>query len=161
MPAPLFRIDTASDLPSHADAVVIGGGIVGTSAAYYLARRGLSVVLLEKGMIGAEQSSRNWGWCRQQNRDARELPISTQSLTLWERFAAESGDQHPRNMRQRVFRLFRRVDTDLTRPEACRAARRRHGLRKVCLCKSHAVCQTIATVPNRNTRSRSGVLYSC
>jgi len=91
MPAPLFRIDTASDLPTHADAVVIGGGIVGTSAAYYLARRGLSVVLLEKGMIGAEQSSRNWGWCRQQNRDARELPISTRSLELWDRLAGEIG----------------------------------------------------------------------
>ena len=91
MPAPLFRIDTASDLPTHADAVVIGGGIVGTSAAYYLARRGLSVVLLEKGMIGAEQSSRNWGWCRQQNRDAREQPISTRSLELWDRLAGEIG----------------------------------------------------------------------
>ena len=91
MPAPLYRIDTASDLPPQADAVVIGGGIVGTSAAYYLARRGLSVVLLEKGMIGAEQSSRNWGWCRQQNRDARELPMATRSLELWDRLAGEIG----------------------------------------------------------------------
>ena len=91
MPAPLLHIETGPDLPPRADAVVIGGGIVGTCAAFYLARRGLSVVLLEKGRIGAEQSSRNWGWCRQQNRDARELPISTQSLALWDRLAAEAG----------------------------------------------------------------------
>lgn len=91
MPAPLLQIQTASDLPDRADAVVIGGGIVGTCAAYYLAQRGLFVVLLEKGRIGAEQSSRNWGWCRQQNRDARELPISTASLALWDRFAADTG----------------------------------------------------------------------
>ncbi len=76
MPAPLLHIETSPTLPPAADAVVIGGGIVGVFAAYYLARRGLSVALVEKGRIAAEQSSRNWGWCRQQNRDARELPIS-------------------------------------------------------------------------------------
>lgn len=92
MPAPLMTIATGTDVPARADAVVIGGGIVGTSAAYYLARSGLNVVLLEKGRIGAEQSSRNWGWCRQQNRDARELPMATKSLELWDRLAAEIGE---------------------------------------------------------------------
>ena len=71
---------------------MIGGGIIGVFTAYYLAQRGVSVALVEKGRIGAEQSSRNWGWCRQQNRDARELPMATKSLDLWEQFAAESGE---------------------------------------------------------------------
>jgi glycine/D-amino acid oxidase-like deaminating enzyme len=92
MPAPLQKIETNQALPDSADAVVIGGGIVGAFAAYYLVRRGLKVALVEKGLIGAEQSSRNWGWCRQQNRDARELPMATKSLDLWERFAAETGE---------------------------------------------------------------------
>lgn len=92
MRAPLQKIETNQTLPESADVVIIGGGIVGVFAAYYLARRGLKVALLEKGLIGAEQSSRNWGWCRQQNRDARELPIATKSLDLWERFAAETGE---------------------------------------------------------------------
>ncbi|MGR9166851.1 NAD(P)/FAD-dependent oxidoreductase [Rhizobium leguminosarum] len=92
MPAPLNRVATTPELPSTADVVVIGGGIVGVFAAYYLTRRGLKVALVEKGLIGAEQSSRNWGWCRQQNRDARELPMSTKSLDLWERFATETGE---------------------------------------------------------------------
>ncbi|MDQ7774707.1 MAG: FAD-binding oxidoreductase [Paracoccus aminovorans] len=92
MPAPLTPIQTSPDLPAQADVVVIGGGIAGTCAAYYLARRGVSVVLLEKGRIGAEQSSRNWGWCRQQNRDARELPISTESLALWDGLQAAGID---------------------------------------------------------------------
>ena len=91
MPAPLLHIDTSPTLPDDADVVVIGGGIVGTCSAYYLARRGMKVALLEKGRIGAEQSSRNWGWCRQQNRDARELPMATQSIALWESLAAEIG----------------------------------------------------------------------
>ncbi|MDU1693933.1 MAG: FAD-dependent oxidoreductase, partial [Bradyrhizobium sp.] len=92
MPAPLVHVETSPTLPERADAVVIGGGIVGVFAAYYLSRRGLSVALVEKGRIGAEQSSRNWGWCRQQNRDARELPMATLSLDLWERFAVDSGE---------------------------------------------------------------------
>ncbi len=92
MPAPLQLIDTTPVLPESADVVVIGGGIVGVFTAYYLARRNIRVALLEKGRIGAEQSSRNWGWCRQQNRDARELPIATESLGLWERFGNETGE---------------------------------------------------------------------
>jgi glycine/D-amino acid oxidase-like deaminating enzyme len=92
VPAPLRLIESSPDLPAEADAVVIGGGIAGAFSAYYLARAGLKVALVEKGVVAGEQSSRNWGWCRQQNRDARELPISTKSLELWERFSADSGE---------------------------------------------------------------------
>ena len=92
MPAPLEPVETTPDLPTHADVVIIGGGIIGCFTAYYLSKRGLKVALVEKGRIGAEQSSRNWGWCRQQNRDARELPMATKSLDLWEQFNAESGE---------------------------------------------------------------------
>src|SRR5687768_3679032 len=89
---PLRILETSSQLPSHADVVVIGAGIIGVFAAYYMARRGLSVAVVEKGHVGAEQSSRNWGWCRQQNRDARELPMATRSLQLWEQFSADTGE---------------------------------------------------------------------
>ncbi|UOA29456.1 4-methylaminobutanoate oxidase (formaldehyde-forming) (plasmid) [Pseudosulfitobacter sp. DSM 107133] len=91
MPAPLMKLTTNDEIPDAADCVVIGAGIVGVSAAYWLARSGLKVVLLEKGRVGGEQSSRNWGWCRQQNRDARELPLSTRSLALWEDMARDIG----------------------------------------------------------------------
>ena len=80
MSQPLRLLETSPTPPAHADVVVIGGGIIGVFTAYYLARRGLAVAVVEKGRIGAEQSSRNWGWCRQQNRDARELPMATRSL---------------------------------------------------------------------------------
>jgi glycine/D-amino acid oxidase-like deaminating enzyme len=82
---PLTRIATTPTLPPNADVVVIGAGIVGVFTAWFLAKRGMKVALVEKGIVGGEQSSRNWGWCRQQNRDARELPIATESLRLWER----------------------------------------------------------------------------
>lgn len=82
-------VESDAELPGEADAVVIGGGIVGASAAYTLARRGLSVVLCEKGRIGGEQSSRNWGFCRQQGRDPREIPLIIEALRIWRGLEAE------------------------------------------------------------------------
>ena len=91
MPVPLMHINSSPSLPSEADVVVIGGGVVGIFTAFYLVRRGLRVAVVEKGRVAAEQSSRNWGWCRQQNRDARELPMATKSLALWDALASEIG----------------------------------------------------------------------
>lgn len=71
-------------LPEKAAVCVIGGGVAGVSTALELAERGIDVVLLEKGEIAAEQSSRNWGWCRQMGRDAREIPLIQISLRLWD-----------------------------------------------------------------------------
>ncbi len=81
--------------PARADVVVIGGGIIGASAALFLAQKGIRVALCEKGDIAAEQSSRNWGWCRKMARDPREIPLVIESLRLWERMngtvEAETG----------------------------------------------------------------------
>src|SRR5580658_5838292 len=74
----------ATDLPARADVVVVGGGIVGVSAALHLAKKGISVALCEKGRIAGEQSSRNWGWCRTMGRDPAEIPLAIESLRLWE-----------------------------------------------------------------------------
>ena len=89
------RIIPNETLPAQADVVVIGAGIAGICTALELAERGLSVVVLEKGEVAAEQSSRNWGWCRQMGRDPREIPLILESLKLWrgmnERVNAETG----------------------------------------------------------------------
>jgi glycine/D-amino acid oxidase-like deaminating enzyme len=71
-------------LPARADVVIVGGGIIGTSTALFLAQKGISAVLCEKGHIAGEQSSRNWGWCRKMGRDPRELPLIIESLRLWQ-----------------------------------------------------------------------------
>lgn len=79
-------------IPATADVVVIGGGIVGVSTAWFLAKQGVNVVLCEKGHIAGEQSGRNWGWVRQQGRDTREMPMIVESMEVWRGLADEIGE---------------------------------------------------------------------
>ena len=72
-----------------ADVVVIGAGLAGVSTAYYLTRRGVAPVVLEKDEVGAEQSSRAWGFVRQQERDPVELPLMMASNALWRDLQSE------------------------------------------------------------------------
>ena len=83
MPPIPDKVLTDLKMPLETEVIIIGGGIIGVSAALTLSEQGVPVVLLEKGEIAAEQSSRNWGWCRQQGRDPREMPLITESLRLW------------------------------------------------------------------------------
>ena len=81
-----------AEIPAAADVVIIGGGIVGVSTAWFLARQGVNVVLCEKGYIAGEQSGRNWGWIRQQGRDVRELPMMVESLRIYRELEEEIGE---------------------------------------------------------------------
>ncbi|MGK9168489.1 FAD-binding oxidoreductase [Inquilinus limosus] len=95
MSPPVDPVASDPALPARVDVVVVGGGIIGASTALFLAEKGVSVALCEKGRIGGEQSSRNWGWCRKMGRDPSELPLAIESLRLWEgmnaRVEAETG----------------------------------------------------------------------
>lgn len=78
--------------PQKADVVIIGGGIIGVSTAWFLAKQGVDVVLCEKGHIAGEQSGRNWGWVRCQGRDRRELPMMIESMNIWRGLEVEIGE---------------------------------------------------------------------
>ncbi|MBC8731251.1 NAD(P)/FAD-dependent oxidoreductase [Paraburkholderia sp. UCT2] len=88
---PLHSTFTPADqpFPSHADVVIAGAGIMGCAAAYYLARRGLSVAVLDKSRIAGQQSSRAWGFVRQQGREAAEVPLMMASIPLWKELERE------------------------------------------------------------------------
>ena len=79
-------------IPVACDVVVIGGGVIGVMTAWFLAEKGLQVTLCEKGRVAGEQSSRNWGWVRQQGRDPAELPIMIEAMRIWKSLAQEFGE---------------------------------------------------------------------
>lgn len=84
-------VETSVGLPASTAVVVIGGGIVGLSAALRLAEQGIPVTVLEKGRIGAEQSSRNLGWVRKTNRSAADVPLALAAERIWESLPHKSG----------------------------------------------------------------------
>ena len=91
MPHLLDATEADADLPRRTGVVVIGAGIIGVSTALTLAERGVAVTVLEKGRVGAEQSSRNWGWCRTTGRDLAEVPLAVESVRMWDGMAARIG----------------------------------------------------------------------
>ena len=85
----------AADPPAQADVVVIGGGIAGVATALYLAEAGRRFFLCENGRIAGEQSSRNWGWVRQQGRDpvVNRAPVGDDQALEAELLAQHGGEQ--------------------------------------------------------------------
>jgi sarcosine oxidase subunit beta len=65
------------------DVIIIGGGIVGASAALSLRRRGLDVVLLERDVCGSRSSGVNFGGVRRQGRPAIQLPLAQRAHAIW------------------------------------------------------------------------------
>lgn len=80
-------------LPNHqsADAIIVGGGIVGCAAAYYLAKEGARVILLERAGIGAGASGRSGGGVRQSARASAELQLANETVALFQSLADELG----------------------------------------------------------------------
>lgn len=68
-----------------ADVVIVGGGLVGAATAFFLRRRGLSVVLLERGLVGQQASGVNFGHVRRQGRFLPQLTLAHRSRDLWGR----------------------------------------------------------------------------
>lgn len=91
MPVEVDAVQSSPAFPKEVDVVVIGAGIIGVCTAYELARKGRSVALIEKGVVAGEQSSRNWGWVRQQNRDLHELSLAMLSVRRWDELGREIG----------------------------------------------------------------------
>jgi glycine/D-amino acid oxidase-like deaminating enzyme len=76
-------------LPQEVDVIIIGGGLMGCACAYYLGKAGASVLLLEKSALAGQQSSRAWGFVRQQSRDEAEVPLMQASIGIWRELERE------------------------------------------------------------------------
>jgi len=75
-----------------ADVVIVGGGIIGLSIAYYLAvKKAGRIVLFEKGQLGEGSTSRCVGGIRTQFSTEINIRFSLESLKTFERFKEEFG----------------------------------------------------------------------
>ena len=73
------------------DVAIMGGGLVGSSAALALRGKGPTVALLDKGFCGAQASGINYGGVRRQGRPPEQLPLAQRSHAIWPRLAALIG----------------------------------------------------------------------
>jgi sarcosine oxidase, subunit beta len=80
-----------AELPASAECVIIGGGVVGCSLAYHLARAGMRPVLLDRGDFGAGSTARGAGGVRQQFATEINVRVGMLSHQLLERFGDEVG----------------------------------------------------------------------
>lgn len=154
MPGPPLDItETDRSLPTKADVVIVGGGIIGVSTALFLAERGVDVVLCEKGVLGGEQSSRNWGWVRVMGRDRREIPLAMESLRIWDGLDARVGGET--GFRRSGILYLAQTDKDIASQENWLVHARAHGL------DSRAIGsdETLALMPGAAARYK-GAMYT-
>ena len=74
-----------------ADVVVIGGGVSGLTSAYFLAKAGKDVVVVEKGAVGGEASGRNGGMISERVDEPPMIPMAVESLKIWPTLDDELG----------------------------------------------------------------------
>lgn len=63
--------------------IVLGAGLMGSSAAFFLARRGMTVTLIDRGPIGAGATNASFGNIRRTGRFLPQLPLAHRSRALW------------------------------------------------------------------------------
>lgn len=97
-------------LPPTAEVVIIGGGVIGTSAAFHLAEAGVRVVLLERDELGAGSSCRAAGGVRALFSDPVNIQLGLRSLEAFERFGERPGHEIDLVRHGYLFLLDNEVD---------------------------------------------------
>jgi sarcosine oxidase, subunit beta len=116
----------AAPLPESASVVIVGGGVIGTSAAFHLAEAGVDVVLVERGQLGGGSTSRAAGGVRAQFSDALNIQIAQRSLDAFSAFATRPGWEIDLKRSGYLFVLSR--EADMAEFEAGVALQNRYGV---------------------------------
>jgi glycine/D-amino acid oxidase-like deaminating enzyme len=138
-------------LPDAVDVAIIGGGVIGVSTAYALARAGVRVAVFEKGTVACEQSSRNWGWVRTLGRDLPEVPLALRANQLW----SEIQGQIDVGFRRSGMLYLQETEADAAGHQAWMDGARAHGV-DACLLDSQAARRMLP----RTARGWTGAMYS-
>jgi sarcosine oxidase subunit beta len=113
-------------LPDSASVVIVGGGVIGTSAAFHLAEAGVDVVLLERAELGSGSTSRAAGGVRAQFSDALNIQIAKRSLEAFAAFGRRPGWEIDLKRSGYLFVLSR--EADVAEFEASVALQNRYGV---------------------------------
>ena len=109
-----------------ADVVVIGGGVSGLTSAYFLAKAGRDVVVVEKGIVGGEASGRNGGMVSERVDEPALIPMAVEAIKIWATLDAELG--YPTEFTQQGRLQVAVTEQEMGDLYAERDVARRHGL---------------------------------
>jgi sarcosine oxidase subunit beta len=135
------------------DVVVVGGGIVGVSSAYYLAARGADVTLLEKASLGSGSTDRAAGGIRAQFSTTPSIELSKRSIEVWERFEEEFHTDI--EYRRPGYMYLARTDETADRLRGAIPFQNDHGVESEFLAPEEAV----EYVPGLRTEAYVGTAY--
>ena len=113
-------------LPRSAEVIIVGGGVIGTSAAFHLAEAGVGVLLLERAQLGSGSTSRAAGGVRTQFSDVLNIEIARRSLAAFRDFVRRPGWEIDLKQVGYLFVLNRESDVEAF--ERSVALQRKHGL---------------------------------
>ena len=100
-------------LPSQVDVVIVGGGVMGTSAAFHLAEAGVSVLLCEKNELASGSTSKAAGGVRANFSDEFNVALGSRSLELFANFHTRPGYEIDLHRTGYLFALTKQTDVDL------------------------------------------------
>ena len=102
----------STTLPKRAEVVVVGGGIIGLSAAFHLAEAGVDVCLLERSELASGSTSRAAGGVRAQFSDPLNIALGLRSIEAYERFGERPGAEIDLKQDGYLFLLDRAEDVE-------------------------------------------------
>ena len=115
--------------PIHkSDVAIIGGGLMGCSAAFFLRQRGLSVTLLETDKVGRQASGTNFGNVRRQGRPIFQLPLANRAIRIWRESRALLGADVEYLQSGHIRVCFRERPENIGKMEEYAALAREEGL---------------------------------
>lgn len=114
---------------THSDVLIIGGGLMGSSAAFFLRHaHGKSVTLIESDLVGRQASGTNFGNVRRQGRPIHQLHLANRSLEIWRKANELLGSDVEYLQSGHIRVCYRERSENIAKMEEYAADARQNGL---------------------------------